>query len=154
MARKARKTEIDALRKKRDIVKAYVDKEGTVRALIKRFHASSRTVQAAIRHDVAWWQDRIAEASAGGAIVPPRAASKASTRCWVLSLVYYPNTKAYQVKTAAGEPVAMVEGTIDDVLGHLAAEGWEVIQLVPGGGGWSDVVVRRGQEGRRTVSKG
>jgi hypothetical protein len=119
----------------------HANEEGPIAALARQYHASTRTVRAAIKHDAAWWEASIAEEMKRHRAVaaPPR-------EYQVLGLVHYSGTggkPGYQLKNAAGEPVAMVEGTIDDVLGHLAAEGWDVIQLIPGGGGWSDVVVGR-----------
>jgi hypothetical protein len=141
-----RKGDIEKMRKKRDIARAYEDKEGSIAAMARRFHASSRTVQEAIKHDAAWWQARIAGLETGTAI--PSQASGPTPPCQhqVLGLVHL-NGKdgkpGYQVKAASGTTV-MVEGTIDDVLDALSADGWEIVQLVPrGGGDWSDVVVRR-----------
>ncbi len=140
----ARTSEIEALRKKRDIARAYGDEEGSIAVLARQYHASTRTVRAAVKHDAGWWQARIV------AVEKARAPGPASRHVYqVLGLVHLSGQAGkpgYQLKNAAGEPVAMVEGTIDDVLGHLAAEGWEVLQLVPGGEGWNDVVVRRGAE--------
>ncbi|MBN2153204.1 MAG: hypothetical protein JW839_17250 [Candidatus Lokiarchaeota archaeon] len=142
-----RKGEIDSLRKKRDISRAYEDKEGSVATLAKRFHASTRTVQEAIKHDAGWWQERVAEAGKGRA-GPGRGAAGARPHQYrVFGLAHLrgkDGRPGYQVAGQAGGPFLMVEGTIDDVLAALAADGWEVLQLVPRGGGeWSDVLVRR-----------
>nr|MDO8085093.1 hypothetical protein [Candidatus Sigynarchaeum springense] len=143
-----REKEIEALRKKRDIARAIEGNEGTIGTLAKRFHASTRTVQAAKKHGAAWWQERIGEARTGArtGAVPSRKGTRAY-QYQVLGLVHLSGKDGkpgYQVKTAAGGPFLMVEGTIDDVLAALVAEGWEILQLVPRGGGeWSDALVRR-----------
>jgi hypothetical protein len=146
-----RKGEIEAMRKRRDIARAYGDKEGSVAVLARRFHASSRTVQAAIKHDVAWWQARIAEIGKGKVEPEPAASAAPPPTYQVLNLVHLrgmDGKPGYQVKTMAGNPMALVEGTIDDVLEYLRVHGCEVLQLVPrGGGDWSDVLVRRSRAG-------
>nr|MDO8117796.1 hypothetical protein [Candidatus Sigynarchaeota archaeon] len=127
------------------------DKEGPIAALAKRFHASTRTVQAAKKHDAAWWQERIDEARKGTTAATRGKGEATPPACRVLSLVYYPNAKAYQILTAAREPLVLVNGTIDDALAYLASEGWDVIQLqargAPAPGSdlqeWTDVLVRR-----------
>nr|MDO8088488.1 hypothetical protein [Candidatus Sigynarchaeum springense] len=102
-------------------------------------------------HDAAWWQERIDEARKGKTAATRGTTGASRAACRVLSLVYYPNAKAYQILTAAREPLVLVSGTIDDALAYLSGEGWDVIQLqargMPAPGSdlqeWTDVLVRR-----------
>jgi hypothetical protein len=156
-----RQKDIVQLRKKRDIARAYQLKEGSIAVLAERYHASSRTVQEAIKHDADWWQEQIAQAlpselqdsspptlptSFDTLVLPPTLPSPALPfEQWLLRLEHMRGLEGrggYQVYKDK-QPIAMVEGSINDVLARLAADGWEVLQVVAKGDEWSDVLVRR-----------
>jgi hypothetical protein len=142
----ADKKRLNDLRKKRDISRAYHDKEGSIADLATRFHASTATVQVAIKHDVEWWQVEVDKLVNGKVSLAPDVHSPTPYLHKVLQLVALhgkDGRPGYQVKDSTGVSMLMVEGTVDDVLDALSKDGWEVVQLVPGGGDWSDVVVRR-----------
>ncbi|NMC05717.1 MAG: hypothetical protein GYA24_10920, partial [Candidatus Lokiarchaeota archaeon] len=123
--------DIERLRKKRDIARSYELGEGSVAVLAGRYHASTRTVQEAIKHDAGWWQAQVGRAleakQQGIPLAPAPLAPPVSppAKPWfeqcLLKLVHLHGDGergGYQVFGADGEPMAMVEGTINDVLAY------------------------------------
>jgi len=139
----ADKRQIDAMRKKRDISRAYHDKEGSIHDLAARFHASSSTVQLAIKHDPDWWQAEVEKALAAG-----RATGDAPVHEHLLVTLERGKAAdggpAYVVSSAGSGLSIAVPLSIAEILDKASQAGWEAVQLLQGpDGGFSGILVRR-----------
>jgi hypothetical protein len=137
------KRQIDAMRKKRDIARAYFDKEGSIHDLAARFHASSSTVQLAIKHDPDWWQAEVEKALA--AMQAPREGAVHQHLLITLERGKGPDGgPAYVVSAKEFGVSDRSTLSLPDILDKASQAGWEVVQLLQAeGGGFSGILVRR-----------
>ena len=131
------KRRLNDVRKKRDIARAYHAKEGAIADLAERYHASTATVQVAIKHDADWWQ---AEADKLERLVASKTTKKPVPE-YEHSFIdigpsSHPGGNGERLVSIRGAPPPIkVSGPIEAVLDTISATGWEIVQVFLDGSG-------------------
>ena len=131
------KRRLNDIRKKRDISRAYHAKEGSIAELADRYHASTATVQAAIKHEADWWQaeaEKLAkQVSSKGNMKPVPEYEHSFVDIGPSS---QPGGNGERIVSFRGAPPPIkVSGPIEAVLDTISATGWEIVQVFLDGSG-------------------
>nr|MDO8111117.1 hypothetical protein [Candidatus Sigynarchaeota archaeon] len=114
---------IDKLIKYRDIARAHEAREGTIAVLAERYNASTRTVQAAIKHSADEWETQIADLARSSRIKPSPEVFE-----YKVAIITPVNTTtgspAHVVEVEGKAGLRRVEGTIGAAMSELGKEGW------------------------------
>ncbi len=146
---------LEGILKRRDIARAYEAHEGSFADLAARFHASTRTVQQAVRQGSSYWQDE-ADRFTASIVRGPMVR-------WETIIVMLHPYRATAGEAGGfiaevdgqAEPIKVPGSSIAAVTNRFGAEGWEPVAVLPFAGDKHQVMFKRpaGFTGRTKAAK-